>query len=40
MQYSLRLTICTIIFVAGLTPQLLAAQGTETEMGSLLVRGG
>ncbi len=40
MQHSIRLFICAIAFLAGLTPALGGAQDTEAEPGSLLIRGG
>ena len=40
MQHSIRLGICAITLLVCLTPTLVRAQGTETEAGSLLIRGG
>jgi imidazolonepropionase-like amidohydrolase len=40
MRYSISLAICTIIFLAGLTPIPVNAQDVAAEPGSLLIRGG
>jgi imidazolonepropionase-like amidohydrolase len=40
MQHSIHLAIYAIIFLVGLTPVLVQAQGTEAEAGSLVIRGG
>ena len=40
MQHSVRLIICAIAFLAGLTPVLVDAQETKAESGSLFIRGG
>ncbi len=40
MPHSIRLFICAIAFLAGLTPVLVGAQDAEAEPGSLFIRGG
>lgn len=40
MLHSIRLTICVIAFLAGLTPVLVGAQVNKAESGSLFIRGG